>query len=139
MSRQEAKKISYSLKETCAIISIYTPYDEPNKFANNPYIKRIFRMSFFDITKDEGEIKAPCKKDFEGLKSFVDWAVSNFELLIVHCDAGISRSAGTAMAIEDYLCVKNTIRGNNRYCPNYTVYDNVLKELGVDKTTMFGF
>ena len=95
MNRRDARKYSYTVQKSCAIISIHTPWDGPNWFAKNPHIKRIHTMSFYDITHDEKDIKAPCREDFKGLKEFVDSIKDKVELLIVHCDAGRSRSAAT--------------------------------------------
>lgn len=126
MSREAAKRHSYKIADKkYIIISITTPGDDINHFNDNPQIARIFRMSFYDITRDEGDIKAPTIEDVKLIKKVVDYAKSNDYDIVVHCDAGVSRSAATAMAIEEYLEMEDTIRPNPLYHPNYTVYDCV--------------
>ena len=50
--------------------------------------------------------------------------------IIVHCDAGISRSSGVAAAIMRYLTGNDdAIFDNGRYCPNMWCYRKTLQAL----------
>lgn len=130
-SRKNAIKFSHICTDNIIIISISTPNDNTPVFANNPHIKDIFRMSFYDITYDVPEYNAPKEHDFIGLKHFIDMHKNNIDGIIVHCDAGISRSAGCAMAIAEYINCENVVKNSHKFRPNYTVYDCTRKELGI--------
>ena len=80
----------------------------------------------------ETEEKAPVKEDFMGLKEVIDsW---NTGILIVHCGAGVSRSAGVMAAILEYLQVTDyDIFNDKRHIPNRLVYRLASQELGIGK------
>ena len=121
-----------------AIISITQPNSDDVVFAENPFIKCIFRMKFYDLDIGEGKVSnlpEVTEKDFKGLKEFVDNLESEkIEQLIVHCAAGISRSAGVGAAINEYLHLGKKIWDNRIYFPNMLVYKLACKELGILKT-----
>lgn len=132
LSRKKAIKFSNICTDNIIIISISTPNNAIPVFADNSNIKGIFRMSFYDIAYDVPEYNAPKQNDFIGLKNFIDTYKNSVNGIIVHCDAGISRSAGCAMAIADYVNCENIVRTqSHRFRPNYTVYDCTRKELGI--------
>lgn len=133
LSREKAVKLSYSCKEDIVIISISTPLDARPKFCDNPHIKGIFRMSFYDVMEgDAQDYEPPKESDFVGLKRFIDENKEKIDGIIVHCDAGISRSAGCAMAVADYVGCENIVRTQGgHFRPNFTVYDCTRKELGI--------
>ena len=49
--------------------------------------------------------------------------------IIVHCDAGYSRSPAVAAALTKALGESDDQYFGHGYCPNMHVYNNVLKEL----------
>lgn len=132
LSREKAVKYSYSCKDDIVIISISTPFDPTPKFNNNPHIKGIFRMSFYDVMEgDAQDYEPPKPSNFAGLKRFIDSNKNKIDGIIIHCDAGISRSAGCAMAMADYVGCENIVRTQGeKFRPNFTVYDCTRKELG---------
>ena len=133
LNRAKAVKLSYSCKEDIVIISITTPFDPIPRFNDNPHIKGIFRMSFHDVMENDAEEYEPPKpSDFIGLKRFIDFHKDSISGIVIHCDAGISRSAGCAMAVAEYLGCENIVRTQGEsFRPNFTVYDCTRKELGI--------
>lgn len=128
MGEHQAILESKRLKLPTVIISIISKYDlKEVEFANNKNIIDIFRMSFNDLDKDCNEAKAPIQEDFNGLKNFVD-KYKDYDM-IVHCGAGVSRSAGTALAICQYLDIKTNIDTSPNYIPNRLCYRLALYEL----------
>lgn len=69
-----------------------------------------------------------------------DLSTSNTTTLIVHCSAGISRSAGVAAAIHDALgwpianARDNDVFRDGKFAPNMHCYRTMLRALGGDVT-----
>lgn len=127
MNREDAKRFSYSKsnRRRYAIISISSPYSAINKFKESQYKMGILYLSFADEISGKDIIT-----DIDGkkIKNFVMRMKDKIDLLIVHCDAGISRSAGVAAAIMKAL-YKNDwpIFDSPKYTPNMLCYRTVLK------------
>ena len=63
------------------------------------------------------------------LKAWVDR--QECDILLVHCGAGVSRSAAVGAAINEYLNLGQKIWGHLRYEPNRLVYRLACVELGI--------
>lgn len=131
-SRENAKRMSYKICEPTLIISITDPNKMPNNFAKNPNIKSICRVMFDDIDKNEekeGYLIAMTEKDAEKIKSCVEKHKDKVDCIIVHCEAGISRSSGVMAAIQKYLIGSDeAIFNNAKYCPNMHCYKMMLEQ-----------
>lgn len=127
LSRKNAIKYSYRVKEPCAIISVSDMYQEAPKFNRNPNIKEIIYFFFED---DEESCRTDPRtiiqhSDAEKIVNFVK-RNQNVNEIIVHCVAGISRSSGIAAAIMEYFEQdENEIFMNDKYFPNMTCYTRV--------------
>lgn len=128
MSRQEANRHSFKKDiEKTAIISITDTYSENNHFHSNPNIIAILKLKFDDIEKDEKNCVCINDIDAKDIVAFINKLKDKVECIIVHCEAGISRSAGVAGAIMKYLNNDDTpVFNSGRYCPNMTCYRKVL-------------
>ena len=68
------------------------------------------------------------KEDAEKIKQFVE--AHKEDSIIVHCDAGVSRSAGIAAALMKFYNGDDTpIFDNPRYCPNMLCYRTMLNTM----------
>ena len=126
LSRSKAKALSYScLEEPLVIISITDIDSNPVLFAQNEHIKSILRLSFSDV--DRGNFGAMNENDANSIVSFcAKWLPDTN--LIVHCEAGVSRSAGVCAAIlKWYEGSDMQIFENAYYRPNMHCYREVLK------------
>lgn len=110
------------------LISITDPDSREAEIKSNPV--DILRLSFHDL--DKGEIDNPkyilfneddAKKILEFVKKH------DVSLCIVHCEAGISRSAGVAAALT-VIDGKKDNRFFKEFYPNRLVYSTILKEAG---------
>lgn len=77
MSQKNAIEYSKTANNKCVIVSITAPLSEnPDMelpvFANNLNILDVFRMQFNDYTYKVNELSIPERKDFIGLKDFID-------------------------------------------------------------------
>lgn len=102
----------------------------------NSKIYDIFFMKFNDLDSDYKDehytLLAPKLKDFYGLKEFIDNNVHSVEQIIVHCGAGVSRSAGCALAIAEYLNIDFQLNPK-LHIPNNLVYKLAKQEFGIYK------
>lgn len=127
--------------EKTVIISISTPcfnYElEPYKNEENG-VQNILKLSFFDADEPDGldvnNIVADnsdlmSDEDAEKIADFVER--NKNDLIIVHCDAGVSRSSAVAAAIlRHYTGNDDRIFDDYSYNPNMWVYFKVLKAFG---------
>ena len=115
--------------ETCgpwpdfALISL----GEPDAAEGDPQIQdgwqSVLRLSFHDITPDtldvEGSYTLMSDEDAQKIVAFVKEVVPHVEGIIVHCRAGISRSA----AVAKWICGEYKIPFDAKYRKyNYFVY-----------------
>lgn len=153
MSRRDAVQYSYvAHMETSVIISISDSYSLPPQFKKmkSNGIKDILPLFFDDVQlpsgaseryiwkKDEGLLldtldNSPyvviSEKDAKDIVSFVMKWYDKVDTIIVHCNAGISRSSGVCAAIMKAMTRDDSqIFENPRYMPNTTCYKVVLEE-----------
>ena len=141
MSRAGAVRYCHLEHENKAvIISISDPsmyYSNAPFMSEQNRVVHILRLSFADADR-------PMTKDVYGKMATQDDLMTDNDAaqvakligryadtdIIVHCDAGISRSSGVAAAILKYVTGSDAaIFGNNRFCPNMWCYRKVLETL----------
>jgi len=124
------------------IISITDPDSDPATIPWNAACLGILRLAFWDIV-DIDRLMADKEPDAEYFKknlmtkeiaqqihAFVHATLKNhpdLPMIICHCEAGISRSAGVAAALSKLLTGDDEFYFK-RYRPNSVVYKHVLKE-----------
>ncbi len=132
MSRSSCEKYCLQYhKKTSIIISIKSSWDREDAkvfVSPNNGVKNILRLSFDDIDYTDDPRFAMKQEDGNKVAKFIDMYYDTVDTIIVHCDGGISRSAGVCAAImrvkegEDY-----PLFDNNRKHPNMTCYLRTLK------------
>lgn len=134
MSRSEAKRESYSLKARTIIISITDPNKDPVVFCKAPFspLIAVCRVSFDDIDRKKNEEDIlMSKEDAENIKRFVERYADKAEQIIVHCEAGQSRSAGIMAAIKEWLeGDKFSVWKDPKYTPNRHCYRMMMDAIG---------
>lgn len=126
MNVSQAKKLSYKENiDPCAIISITDAISIPVSFNPNKNIVGILRLTF-----DDTDIKSPysiTERDAVNIIEFVEKYKDITDNFIIHCEAGISRSAGVAAALSKiYNGSDCDIFENPMYKPNMLVYNTIL-------------
>lgn len=129
MNRRDAVRYSFHpQQEKTSVISISTPGEQyRTSVYTSPYngISSVLRLWFDDVESGKDCIQ---KEDTEKIKRFVE--AHKEDSIIVHCDAGVSRSAGIAAALMKYYNGDDTpIFDNPRYCPNMLCYRTMLNTL----------
>ena len=127
MNRKTAKAYSKQNNEyKTAIISITDIESENNDIDNRHGNIRSVLFLHFDDVEGNNE-NCMDTNDAKKIMQFVNANKDKVDGFIVHCDAGVSRSAGVAAAIMKYLINDDTqIFNNPRYCPNMHCYRMVL-------------
>lgn len=136
MARKILEKNINNFDVPTIIISIRSIGDKPPKklfLYSNPQVKDFITLAFDDvITYCQGYYPITEQQARKIARFVMRYKDSRVEQIVVHCDAGISRSAGVAAAIAKYL------NGNDDdffirspYHPNMTCYSKVLFALHV--------
>lgn len=125
LSRNKTEFLSYNhIDEPVVIISITDIDSQPAQFAENEQIKAVLHLRFDDVDKEDS--RAMTTNDADIIVLFCsEWLPQTN--LIVHCEAGISRSAGICAAIMKwYKGSDMAIFENKYYRPNIHCYREVL-------------
>lgn len=130
MSRENAMRYCEATHDTQAVIvSISTPWacygSKPFKSAGNGVVDGLFL--WFDDVEDGKNAMT-----LEHAKAIVEFVEKYKDCdVIVHCDEGVSRSAGIAAALlKHYNGDDSGIFGNSRYSPNMHCYKTMLSAFG---------
>ena len=128
LSRTKAKKFSFSdIKEKTIIISITDMGSNDNIFNRQQNLLDVCRVKFDDVEK--GEENCITENDARKILNFVERYKNKVSHIVVHCEAGVSRSAGVCAALMYILNGSDMeIFDNPKFCPNMTCYRTVLNE-----------
>ncbi len=114
------------------IISIYTPGDVPARPITNSYTQEVLSLCFDDLPTYIPDWKGRELVYFNRelsiqILDFVDKYRDLVKEVIIHCDAGISRSAGVAVALCRYLGESDSkyFGNRSRFFPNCLVYTTI--------------
>jgi predicted protein tyrosine phosphatase len=140
-NRVIAEKASALIKSPHAIISITDPDSDLPNFAPNENRLGILSQQFYDIEdiSDEMSLKDAVEyitqfghglfKDDQAAEivDFMERIEGRAKGILVHCEAGVSRSAAVAAVIELVLNGSNErVFNDRRYSPNLYVYTKLL-------------
>jgi hypothetical protein len=127
LSREKARKLSFKQDiEDCVIVSITDVDSHYNSFAQNPHIKGVCHIKFDDV--DFGETNCITAEDGVKIVNFINHYVGKVDKIIVHCEAGVSRSAGVCAALMQIINGSDMeIFENPKFCPNMSCYRTILE------------
>jgi len=129
MNRSSAKRETFKPNAPLtAIISITDVDKNLNLFQYPGWLRFVYRFQFDDVDMGQKDCITPAQAN--QIAEAVETIKDKVDRIIVHCEAGISRSSGVAAAIMKYLTGDDMeIFGNGRYTPNMTCYRMVLEAL----------
>lgn len=127
LSRQEMKNYTWDKSKDYAVISISPPGNEPEWLQLEDHIIGIIKLGFDDVDKKEDGLEPLSKIDAAAIVEFCSIVLPYADRLIVHCDAGISRSAGITAAISKYY-FNNDNWVFKKKIPNMHCYVTVLRK-----------
>jgi predicted protein tyrosine phosphatase len=132
-----AVDISDQLNMSHVMIRITDPRNDFPPLKDNPNRVAVLELKFYDL--DGNKVAADWSEEdinkyghglftMDQAVQIVDFIQThNPDKVIVHCDAGISRSAGVAAAIAKVITGSDEVIFNdNRYIPNRYVYRKLL-------------
>lgn len=138
MARKTLEKNINNFDVPTIIISIRSTGDTPPKklfLHSNPQIKSFITLAFDDVEIYYANCYPITEQQARKIAKFVMRYKDSVEQIIVHCDAGISRSAGVAAAIAKYLNGSDDdFFVRSPYTPNMTCYCKVLFALYLVET-----
>ena len=126
-----------TLARPYAVISITTPGDEEATIAPSDNCRAVLRLSFYDIRAAEcnAEWQTVLPEHARRIWAFVGEHWGHIEELIIHCDAGQSRSPAVAAALDKVLHGDDS-RWWKGFRFNYLVYETLLNEVGKESETI---
>lgn len=129
LNRNKAKRFSYDRSiEPCIIISITDVESYPINFCkSNQKVIAILPMKFDDV--DFGEVNCITPEDGRTIIQFVNRYIDKVSLVVVNCEAGISRSAGICAALMKIINDSDMeVFDSLKYSPNMSCYRTVLEQ-----------
>ena len=138
LDRSLARTVTHP--EPYAVISIGEPQMKPAPLADSPQCKAVLRLHFSDVASDLPRLRsvmhvAPFTPELaRQIADFVrEQMQNNVNLIVVHCEAGMSRSAGVATALSQFYNHDET-HFLVHYRPNAHVRRVMLNALRANRT-----
>lgn len=127
LSREQAKYVDPSVNYI--VISITDTTEYPAKLIDNKFCKGILRLAFHDIDREDIATKYGyniiTKEQAKQILEFVDDHINGIQLIVVHCEAGISRSSAIASALSE-IYIGHDSGFFKTHIPNMLVYRTIL-------------
>lgn len=147
ISRDEMRRMIYNneiQKDKFVLISIGEPGEIYKHTILRPDeihgFKDVLQIEFWDVLEDRENYKMITDEQGKIIQDFILKNIN--ETFVIHCAAGISRSAGVGKAVEclkyfgagddakyEYqTCFSSKIDEHKRYSPNLTVFNKIIKK-----------
>lgn len=141
ISRDEVVKYSENnfkdigINDKTVLVSITDPDREKLDKSITKQFTEVLEVQFWDIETEIGNYKPLSDKIAKTIKDFIN--NNKDKNFVIHCEAGMSRSAGVGMAVllgithnwdrYEFSISPNPIRAHRRYSPNLVVLDKIEK------------
>ena len=134
MGRDECLDYAEELLENnTIIISVNDRDDNRAKFTENNKIIDILSLVFDDVEYEIENTKLMSVEDSLEIKNYIDIYKERIQDIVIHCTAGISRSAAIGCALSRYLNGDDTnLFKTGQYMPNKHVYRLMCSALNLE-------
>jgi len=127
-SRDAVNDTIKSLNGSVSVISITDPNSRPVELKCNEQF--VLRQQFHDLDRIHSKPKEFTYFSCCHAREIVDFVLYHMsDNIVVHCEAGVSRSPAIAAAISQYFCIP-TWSLFRRYIPNLMVFTILMNEFG---------
>lgn len=113
----------------CMVISITNSQDEEAVISDKENQKAILRLKFDDIGSPQKDLVLFNEGHAEQILAFVNEWKKEVKVIVVHCEAGISRSAGVAVALALFLGEDDTPYYAPPLYPNSHVKSTIMRAI----------
>lgn len=140
MDKQHAAKFQgYSTGASFGMIHISDIGDK--HITINKFAKHELWISFDDLDYCDKMMGNPItNQDAKDIINFVNNIKNNIDVLIIHCDGGVSRSPTIGVVLAKYLGLSSfNIWANENFCPCHLVFDIMCKACSFDSNTILKF
>lgn len=119
------KKVVQKGKKSTLAISITDPWNPPVDYSVNPNILGL-SLQF----EDSETFAGISREDAQKIAQFINKHKDSYKNIVVHCEAGQSRSAGVAAAIGEYLNGSSDfVFKSSKYHPSMRCYEYIKNAL----------
>lgn len=118
-----------STNRSIAIISITDPHLRPATIPKLPGLRAVLRLTFWDVA-DPNQADVFTHEMADQILDFVNAHRDEVDAFVVHCEAGISRSAGVAEALSEALGFLVTHENGSEVSPNGLVFQTLTTAAG---------
>ena len=129
LGRQEAEWRSPRITAAHIWISISEPGWAPPNLAPNTQRLATLDLWFHDITEPRVGYDLMSVEQARDITGFVTTWKDKVSLIVVNCEAGISRSAGVAAALDRWLNQQDRFSADPHYFPNAHVLRLLCREV----------
>lgn len=136
LSKYDAVKFKVDPSLYNVMIRITSPQDDFLELENESQYREILKLRFYDFTQDQNGLKV-----FD--ENIMDTIIDFFQRhkmcqnLVIHCDQGISRSAGVAVGwllFKDERASIYKIYHSGKHIPNSLIVEKFCKRFHKDMT-----
>ena len=130
LNRYKAAEWSFrNPNDLVGVISITDSLAPDNKFNILATDYKVLHLKFDDIDVQYRDLVLMSVEDANKIIRFVDAWINMVDYWIVHCEAGISRSAGVAGALlRIYVGDDRQVFNDYQYAPNRYVYRTIMNQ-----------
>jgi predicted protein tyrosine phosphatase len=124
-------------KFNTVLISIHDPNRAIHPESKVMGFDDVLQMQFWDVESQIGRYHPLTDEQGTEIREFIE--KNKDKRFLIHCAAGVSRSAGVGCAVEcivnfdgddyGYKTGHSDIKPHDRYFPNFTVYDAIVKDI----------
>ncbi|MCG8571591.1 MAG: hypothetical protein MJB14_15760 [Spirochaetes bacterium] len=133
LNKYQAPKFKLNPSQYNILIRVTNPQEEFKALENESIYRDVLELKFYDFVEEQGGLIIFNESHLSSLLNFFK-KHKNCENFVVHCDQGMSRSAGIAVGWLAYNQDRASIYKiyhNRKHIPNRLIVEHFYKKLGL--------